>query len=103
MKTFDFPLQKPVRLTPLTGATDVSVRTTGDFLVTESSTSETPRERAVTLADTGKGVLTRSPKGLNCTVKITLPTHEASELAYISEVHELFRIKDGIIPNPLTL
>lgn len=92
MRNINFPLNNPVRLTPVSGTTTVSVQTTGDVLVTEATESKTHHERAIVMADSGKGTLSRSPKGLNRTVKITLPLQEASESEFHRQVDKLFEI-----------
>lgn len=92
MRTIDFSLKNPVRITPLSGTTNVSVRTNGDVIISDSVPSSQPRERSITIADTGKGTLSRSPKGLNRTVKITLPLMEASEMEFHRQVDLLFEL-----------
>lgn len=92
MRIIDFNLKKPVHITPLSGTTSVSVRTNGDVMITESLPSSQPRERSITISDTGRGTLSRSPKGLNRTIKITLPLMEASEREFHHQVNLLFEL-----------
>ncbi|MCQ2238234.1 MAG: hypothetical protein MJZ73_03265 [Bacteroidaceae bacterium] len=92
MRIIDFSLKNPVRITPLSGQTRVSVSTSGEVDITDAVPGSTSRERSITLADTGKGILSRSPKGLNRTIKITLPLVEASEMEFHRQVGMLFEL-----------
>lgn len=94
IKRMDFRLDRAVRLMPVCGAADVSICSSGDFLLSVPSVAAEPRERAITLADSGKGVLSRSPKGFNSTVKITLPTVMASREEFHHQVDILFDIAE---------
>lgn len=92
MRTVEFTLQSPVRITPLSGQTHVSIQTNGEVIVSDITPSSQPRPRSVTLADTGNGTLSRSPRGLNRTIKITLPLAEATEFDFHREVGLLFEL-----------
>lgn len=92
MKKIKFLLKKAVRITPVSGTSNVSITTTGDVLVTESSTCNCHREPHTTLAETARASLKRSPKGHNIKLTVILPAIGASELAFHKEVSKLFQI-----------
>lgn len=89
MKQIDFRLTQPVRLVPMVGTTNVSVRTTGDVLIQECGETE-HRQRAVTIVETHKASLKRSPGGMYQTVKIRLRIGEASEHEFHRQLTILF-------------
>jgi len=91
MKSVNLQLQQPIRIIPINGETNVTVVSTGDYLVAQSSISE-HRVRAITLADTGKATLTQSPMGMNQTLKIILASVEASEEEFLHQAREVFRL-----------
>jgi len=92
-------LDHPIRIIPIEGETSVSIVTTGEYIIAKSSTCDQPRVRSITLADTGKAVLTKSPQGANRTVKIILASEEASEEEFVRQVKLLF----DAMSRPVTL
>lgn len=92
MKTYNFCLLNAVRITPLSGQTILTVRSNGDFKIADSVPSTAPSERSVTLARTDHGTLSRSPMGMNRTVKITLPARDASENEFHRQLSILFAL-----------
>lgn len=92
MKKIYFNLNNSVLLTPLTGETKVTLHTTGDVLISQQTPSfSLPRKRSIILANTRCATLSRSPKGYNRTVKITLPIDQASEREFIKQIRHLFQ------------
>lgn len=89
MKQIEFVLERPVRLVPMRGESDVIIRTTGDVLVHDCSPSE-HRLKSITLTETQRASLKRSPMGLYQTVKIRLPLNEASEHEFHRQLTMLF-------------
>lgn len=86
MKTVNMSLERPVRIIPLNGETSLNIVSTGDYIISHTSTSDAPRVRAITLADTGKAVLSKSPMGANRTLKIILASEEASKEEFMRQV-----------------
>lgn len=81
----------PVRISPLSGDTQVLVETDGDVKICSCGTSsDNPRPRPIKLAGTKRSVMQSSPQGLMRTVKIVLPAGEATEETVLHEVIDLF-------------
>lgn len=94
MKTIDFPLVRPVRITPVHGQSHVAVTTTGDVAITETvrDAASLPRPRSVTLVDTGRARLKRTPADLFRILEIRLPTSVASEEEFYNEMDRLLEM-----------
>jgi len=90
MKTTNLSIQQPVRIIPINGETNISIVSTGDYVIAKSPTGE-HRVRSITLSDTGKATLSRSLMGQSRTVKIILASEEASEEEFVRQVRMLFR------------
>lgn len=106
-KKVSFVLNRPVRLAPKSGTTQVDIRTTGCFALNEEEpkmplpfedaarvccTTYVPySERQFTLCATPHARLSRSPQGRLRTVKVILPWEMASEEQFVREVRKLFR------------
>lgn len=89
-KFIEFPLLNAVKLVPRKGKTDVTVITTGEVDIIDPAPSAEPRERCIEMAKTSHGHITKSPAGLNTTLKIILPTVIATKENFLLEVHALF-------------
>lgn len=91
MRKISFPLLHSVRLTPLTGAAEVDIQTTGDVLITEYKRLPHPRRAPyVHIADTKRASLVSSPKGRYLTMKIILPVEIASEREFHRQVSLIY-------------
>lgn len=89
MKQIEFKLTRPVRLAPISGNTDVTVRTSGDVLISECECTD-HRQRSIPITSTKRATLYRSPMGLNHTVKIILPCDMATEHEFQRQLTMLF-------------
>lgn len=89
-KIIEFQLLRAVKMVPVKGKTDVKVATTGDVLIIDPAPRAEPRVRSIKLAETQFGTLSVSPKGINTTLKIILPTVIATKENFLLEVHALF-------------
>lgn len=90
MKKIEFTLTRPVRLTPLSGQTQVELTTTGDVLVSDYVPERPYCKRCIPVAFTERGQITSSPKGCYLTMKVILPTDMASEREFHRQVELLF-------------
>lgn len=86
-----FELTKPVRLIPIVGESDVEITTTGDVLVVDCLPTE-HRVRSVTIAETQKASLKRSPHGLYRTVSIRVRADQATETEFHRQLSILFEM-----------
>lgn len=90
MKRIEFPLTRSVRLTPLSGQTQVALTTTGDVLVSNYLPVRPYCQRSVPVVATERGQITSSPKGCYLTMKVILPAEIASEREFHRQVELLF-------------
>lgn len=94
MRVVTYKLDGAIRIVSIDGETQISVATTGDYFIAQSSIGER-RIRSITLADTGKAKLTKSPRGMNRTLSITLASEEASEEEFMRQARKVFcQMKD---------
>lgn len=89
-RIYEFPLLNAVKLVPRKGKTDVTVITTGEVDIIDPAPRAEPRVRRIKLAETQFGTLSVSPKGMNTTVKIIMPSEMATKENFLLEVHALF-------------
>ena len=90
MKRIEFPLTRPVRLTPLSGQTLVELTTTGDVLVADYVPARPYCKRNVPVVNTERGQITSSPKGYYLTLKVIQPAEMATEREFHRQVDMLF-------------
>ena len=90
MKKINFPLRKPVRLTPLKGDTEVYIETSGDVIVSDYVPAARKKEPRIRVASTERAELSSSPKGYLFTLKIILPAEIATEREFHKQVNLLF-------------
>lgn len=90
MKFLEFTLERPVKLFPVMGMTEVTIETTGEVDVINCKPTVHGGPRKVVLASTERGELTRSPMGMNRTVRVTLPTSCATPAEFKRQVELLF-------------
>lgn len=86
----NFIVKDRLKITNIKGNTTVVIISDGEYEVAESSSKKESRQRAITLADTGKAIFSKSPQGQNRTLKITLPCTEASEEEFYRQTLLIF-------------
>lgn len=89
-KKINFPLLSSVRLSPISGETDVEITTSGNVLVSDYHPVRPRGPRSIPIAKTRYGALSSSPKGNYVTLKVILPFDMASEREFHRQVEMLF-------------
>lgn len=85
-------MEQPIKLVPVCGDTEVEIETSGEYEVIDCKATVHRGPRQIVLAATEFATLSRSPMGMNRTVRVTLPTEMATMDNFIQQVESVFEV-----------